>query len=126
DRADDLVDFNFLKVQTDIYRVRQLVLGSTAATRLAVSPALAGIAQAETAAASTERIAGFYSELKQASVPIQARAAEAAPAPRAVNLASGVSAVAPGGSRIVDSGTKPVGVGVDVVLDSRFVRPELE
>lgn len=67
DRADDLVDFNFVKVQTDIYRVRQLVLGTTAATRLAVSPALANIAQAETAVASTERIAGFFDELKKES-----------------------------------------------------------
>ncbi len=68
DRADDLVDFNFVKVQTDIYRVRQLILGTTAATRLAVSPALANIAQAETAVASTERIAGFFDELKKESV----------------------------------------------------------
>ena len=49
DRADDLVDYGFIKIQTDVYRVRQLVLGTTAATRLAVSPALATIAQAETA-----------------------------------------------------------------------------
>jgi len=63
DRADDLVDYGFLKVQTDVYRVRQLVLGTTAATRLAVSPALATIAQAETAAASQEQISTFYNNL---------------------------------------------------------------
>lgn len=72
DRADDLVDFNFVKVQTDIYRVRQIILGSSAATRLAVSPALAGIAQAETAVATTERIAGFFNELKQEETPERA------------------------------------------------------
>ena len=71
DRADDLVDYNFVKVQTDIYRVRQLVLGTTAATRLAISPALASIAQAETAVASTERISGFFDELKGASLSAQ-------------------------------------------------------
>ena len=71
DRADDLVDYNFVKVQTDIYRVRQLVLGTTAATRLAISPALASIAQAETAVASTERISGFFDELKGASANTQ-------------------------------------------------------
>ncbi len=68
DRADDLVDYSFVKVQTDIYRVRQLVLGTTAATRLAISPALASISRAETAVASSERIAGFFEELKGASL----------------------------------------------------------
>ena len=63
DRADDLIDFGFLKVQTDVYRVRQLVLGTTAATRLAVSPALATIAQADTAVASQEQISTFYNTL---------------------------------------------------------------
>jgi hypothetical protein len=63
DRADDLIDYGFLKVQTDVYRVRQLVLGTTAATRLAVSPALATIAQADTAVASQEQISTFYNTL---------------------------------------------------------------
>ena len=64
DRADDVVDYSFVKVQTDVYRVRQLMLGSTAATRLAVSPSLASIAQAETATASQTQIADFIAELK--------------------------------------------------------------
>jgi len=64
DRADDLVDYGFLKVQTDIYRVRQLVLGTTDATRLAVSPTLAGIAKAETAVASSESISTFFDKLR--------------------------------------------------------------
>ena len=66
DRADDLIDYGFIKVQTDTYRMRQLILGTTAATRLAVSPALSTIAQSETAVASQERIAGFFDELKAA------------------------------------------------------------
>ncbi len=49
DRADGIVDYGFVKVQTDVYRIRQLMLGTTAATRLAVSPALATIAQGPTA-----------------------------------------------------------------------------
>ncbi len=64
DRADDLVDYGFIKVQTDGYRLRQLVLGTTAATKLAVSPTLATIAKAETAVASQERISKFFGELK--------------------------------------------------------------
>ena len=77
DRADDLVDYGFIKVQTDVYRVRQLVLGTTAATRLAVSPALATIAQAETAVASQEQIASFYDNLISATPPV-------APSPRRI------------------------------------------
>jgi hypothetical protein len=64
DRADDVIDYGFVKIQTDIYRVRQLVLNTTAATRLAVSPTLAGIAQAETAVASQEQISTFFDALR--------------------------------------------------------------
>ena len=64
DRADDIVDYGFVKVQTDVYRIRQLMLGTTAATRLAVSPALASIAQADTAVASQTQIADFLAGLK--------------------------------------------------------------
>jgi hypothetical protein len=97
DRADDLVDYNFVKVQTDIYRVRQLVLGTTAATRLAISPALASIAQAETAVASTERIAGFFDELKNTPAATQfgtaaARGGSPAGAQTAAAFASGGAA----------------------------------
>jgi len=64
DRADDIVDYGFVKVQTDIYRIRQLMLGTTAAAQLAVSPALATIAQADTAVASQSQIASFLNDLK--------------------------------------------------------------
>jgi hypothetical protein len=69
DRADDLVDYGFVKVQTDTYRIRQLMLGTTNATRLAVSPVLATIAQADTAPASQQRISTFFDELKAAPAP---------------------------------------------------------
>lgn len=64
DRADGIVDYGFVKVQTDVYRIRQLMLGNTATTRLAVSPALASIAQADTAVASQTQIASFLAGLK--------------------------------------------------------------
>jgi hypothetical protein len=64
DRADDIVDYGFVKVQTDLYRVRQIMLGATEASRLAISPALASIAQAETAVATHERIKDFISKTK--------------------------------------------------------------
>lgn len=64
--ADDKVDLSFTRVQTDIYRVRQLMLGTNAATRLATSPVLASIAQGDSAVASHENIQAFVSEMKQA------------------------------------------------------------
>lgn len=67
DRADDLTDTGFVKMQTDVYRVRQLMLGSTDATRLAVSPALAQIAHAETAVASQAQIADYLALIKPAA-----------------------------------------------------------
>jgi len=69
DRADDVIDYGFVKVQTDVYRVRQLVLNTTAATKLAVSPVLASIAQAETAVASQEQISTFFDKLKATKTP---------------------------------------------------------
>lgn len=65
DRADDLTDYGFVKMQTDVYRMRQLMLGSVDATRVAVSPALAGIARAETAVATQAQIASYVAELKK-------------------------------------------------------------
>ncbi|MBN8442667.1 MAG: hypothetical protein J0M28_13370 [Thauera sp.] len=128
DRADDLVDFNFVKVQTDIYRVRQLILGTTAATRLAVSPALANIAQAETAVASTERIAGFFDELKKetAATQVQQVTAAGATVARAFRLESGftgaetrVSGTTDVRSAIADTGFKqPVADSGGFTLDS--------
>jgi hypothetical protein len=63
-QADDKIDFGFLRIQTDIYRVRQLMLGSTSGTRLAVSPTLATIAQGTSAASSRANLRTFYDQLK--------------------------------------------------------------
>lgn len=94
DRADDIVDYGFVKVQTDVYRIRQLMLGTTAATRLAVSPALASIAQADTALASQTQIASFLSDLKTS----------AATAPqRAVAAPTGVTAAKPSNAVKIDN-----------------------
>lgn len=68
-QADDRVDFGFLRIQTDIYRVRQLVLGNTAGTRLAVSPTLATIAQGASAASTRANLRTFYDKLKASPVP---------------------------------------------------------
>jgi len=61
-RANDTVDFGFLQVQTNIYRIRQLMLGSDAASRLVTSPALASIAQGESALATREDLSKFFKQ----------------------------------------------------------------
>src|SRR5687768_16523442 len=68
DRAEDRVDFGFLRVRTDIYRIRQLIADSVSATRLATSPTLAGIAKGVTAAAANEDIETYLRTAKAAKV----------------------------------------------------------
>jgi hypothetical protein len=67
--ADDAIDFGFLKAQADIYRLRQFMLGNVLGTKLAVSPALAGIAQGETAKLTRENLASLFVALKQKQPP---------------------------------------------------------
>lgn len=59
-RSDDAVDLGFLKVQTDIYRMRQILLGDEKATRLATSPVLADIAKGETSRATELQLKSFF------------------------------------------------------------------
>jgi hypothetical protein len=66
DNANDLIDLTFLHVQTNIYRTRQHLLGTDAAMRLAVSPALATIAQSESALATREGLQALLNQAKQA------------------------------------------------------------
>lgn len=72
DRASDRIDFGFLRVQTDIYRKRQLILNNVAATRLATSPVLASIAQGDSAIATKADIQAFLdaSKLKISSTAL--------------------------------------------------------
>jgi hypothetical protein len=97
DRADDIVDYGFVKVQTDVYRIRQLMLGTTAASRLTVSPALASIAQADTAVASQQQIASFLGSLKTDAASTQVRAMAVA------DSAAGASATRPSNALLLDT-----------------------
>ncbi len=63
-RSDDAVDLGFLRVQTDIYRVRQILLGDERATRLATSPVLADIAKGETSRATEAQLKSFFEKSK--------------------------------------------------------------
>jgi hypothetical protein len=64
DDADDALNQGFLRVQTDLYRLRQSVLKQTQATRFAVSPALTQIADLDNAAATREQLADFYQNVR--------------------------------------------------------------
>jgi hypothetical protein len=59
-QANDHLDFHFLRVQTDIYRIRQRVLGIEEASRLATSPVLAAIAEGGISARATQEQLGDY------------------------------------------------------------------
>ena len=62
-KANDKVDFGFLQLQTNIYRVRQFILGNSEASKLATSPVLASIAQGDSAVATKQEIEKFASKL---------------------------------------------------------------
>jgi hypothetical protein len=64
DKGDDVINLGFLRAQTDMYRLRQLLLGGTAASRLATSPALAGIVEARTAVAQETAIQAAFADMK--------------------------------------------------------------
>jgi hypothetical protein len=66
--ADDFVDTYFTRAQVNLYRIRKLVLGQTAAQKLLINPAIAAIAEQETAAASADQLGTFVTAAKQRSV----------------------------------------------------------
>ncbi len=67
-QADDQIEFGFLQVRTDMFRIRQFVLGNEEASRLSVSPTLSAIAQRDTAAAAQADLSNFFNKIK-AEVP---------------------------------------------------------
>jgi hypothetical protein len=78
-RANDRVDFGFIRLQTDIYRIRQFILGNEAATKLATSPVLAGIARGQTAVATKEDITRVVSLLSSQSQVAKSQSVEGGP-----------------------------------------------
>jgi len=64
DRTDDIIDFGFTHMQVDIYRLRQLIMSTTDATRLAISPSLAAIAKSDSAVVVEGQIKDYITSLK--------------------------------------------------------------
>jgi hypothetical protein len=124
--ADDTVDLGFLRARTDIYRVRQFMLGTDSATRLSTSPALAEIAQGSSAVATKDELSNFLSRVKvtanantsatggaaPASAPSTAPASGAAAAGTASAGTLGLTALASNrftaGESVSLIGTKPI------------------
>jgi hypothetical protein len=98
-KTSDAIDFGFIRVQSDLYRLRQSVLKQSQATRFAVSPALTQIAELDSAAATREQLAAFYGDIKQAppgAAPAPSPGPVNAPQPsRAAFTTFGASALSP-------------------------------
>jgi len=88
-RADDAVEFGFLQSRTNMYRIRQQVLGQADASRLATSSTLADIATRESAYATQKDLSAYFLAAKARQVA----APEPAPAP-ATRAAAGIAAAA--------------------------------
>ncbi len=113
--ADDAIDFGFLRAQSDIYRVRQLMLGNQLGTKLATSPALATIAKGDTASAVRTDLAALYTALKKEAPPTTTPPTTTAPST--------------GGSPILFMRTvmlQPTASEVRVAEAARFVAPPPE
>jgi hypothetical protein len=65
DAADDAVNLGFIRLQTDIYRLRQIMLTNEEATKLATSPVLATIAKGETSYAINEAIQSYFASTRR-------------------------------------------------------------
>jgi hypothetical protein len=103
DQADDALNVGFLRVQTDLYRLRQSVLKQSQATRFAVSPALTQIADLDNATATREALADFYADLRADPTLLKRPEAVTAPAP----LASGRSSAPLPGAAVAAPGPLP-------------------
>lgn len=82
DRTDDTIDLGFLRVQTDIYRARQVVLGNQKGMQLAASPTLAAIVQGSTAFASEREVEKLFEGASKRRTPPASEQPQPAPPPR--------------------------------------------
>ncbi|MDB5877942.1 MAG: hypothetical protein JWQ41_1356, partial [Variovorax sp.] len=93
DRTDDITDFGFAHMQVDMHRMRQLMMSTTDASRLAISPALAAIAKSDSALTVQSQIKEYLTKVKVGPLTRSASVAEVA-VPRALTVKASFSAVA--------------------------------
>jgi len=90
--TNDAVDLGFVRARADIYRVRQIMLGADAASRLVTSPSLADLASRDEGARATSKgIGEFLKDIQK--TPAQAAGTTTMtggrpkiPAPKMVNM----------------------------------------
>jgi hypothetical protein len=83
--TNDAVDLGFVRARSDIYRVRQIMLGADAASRLVTSPSLADLASRdEGARATSQGIGEFLKEINKppaAAAPVKTEKRPRIPTP---------------------------------------------
>lgn len=95
DRADDITDFGFAHMQVDMHRIRHLMLSTSDATRLAVSPALAAIAKSDSALVVQSQIREYLGTVRAAAgTVLKAAAMQPAGAVAAIKVAAAAVPVA--------------------------------
>lgn len=99
DRADDITDFGFAHMQVDLHRIRQMMMSTTDASRIAISPALAAIAKSDSAITVQSQIKEYLAGVK------------AKPATKAVGAAIGAAATAAMAATPASTGTSTAGSG---------------
>jgi len=104
-QADDRVEFGFLRLRTDMYRVRQFMLGNEVGTKLATSPVLAEIAKGDSAVATKNELSDYYQRIKVASkdgdagaIPVNNVLAASGDADAAMLGTTGMRAISSGNS----------------------------
>ena len=115
--ANDKIDFGFLRLQTDIYRVRQIMLGATEATRLATSPVLASIAKGQTNYATQQNLKTYF-EAATAQPEGQVKLAATAAAPS--HSGSGGGGISSGGTASILA--SPLRAGIFPVFDDKSIK----
>jgi hypothetical protein len=73
DKADDVLNVGFTRLNVNAFRFRQITLGSVAASRLAVSPVFAQIARSESAIAAQTQVEGLSTKLRESITAITPR-----------------------------------------------------
>ncbi|MBE0623293.1 MAG: hypothetical protein IH606_00650, partial [Burkholderiales bacterium] len=99
DRADDITDFGFAHMQVDLHRIRQMMMSTTDASRIAISPALAAIAKSDSAITVQAQIKDYLAGVKMK------------PATKAVGAAIGAAAAASFTAAPKSTGTSTAGSG---------------
>ena len=117
-KANDAIDAGFLRLQTDIYRVRQNLLSAEDASRLGTSPVLAMIAQVESSIAANAQINDYFTGLKSQTSSTATRSGGAF-APRDFATSVSMPALSVTSGRFTTTRTQPAELGFAVEVPTK-------